>query len=94
MESYTNPKSTAQPEEDKFSSTADESGVSMIETGPQRELTNLELIRRAEECAESLQLEQAVALYEEGVQRFPNDTVLLDGYADLLMQLGEDEKAK
>lgn len=44
-------------EEDKFS-TADESGFSMIETGKDvRLLTNIELIRRAEEAAESLQLE-------------------------------------
>jgi hypothetical protein len=45
----------------------------------------LELIKKAEEAAESLELEKAVALYEEGVERFPNDTVLLDGYADLLI---------
>lgn len=58
----------------------------MIETGKEmRELTNLELIRKAEEFTESLQLEQAVSLYEEGAQRFPNDTVILDGYSDLLI---------
>ena len=67
----------------------------MIETGKEvRALTNIELIRKAEEFTESLQLESAVSLYEEGVQRFPNDTVVLDGYSDLLIQLGEIEKAK
>jgi hypothetical protein len=51
-----------------------------------RELTNIELIREAEECAEKLQLERAVALYDEGVRRFPNDTVILDQYTELLIQ--------
>jgi Tetratricopeptide repeat len=43
---------------------------------------------------DTLELEKAVALYHEGLQRFPNDTVILDGYAELLIQLGEIEKAK
>ena len=76
-----------QIEEDKFS-TSDDSASGM------RQLTNIELIKRAEECTESLELEQAVSLYEEGLQRFPNDTVILDGYSELLIQLGEEEKAK
>lgn len=59
-----------------------------------RNLTNLELIKRAEECVDMNELETAVALYEDGALRFPNDTVILDGYSDLLMQLGEIEKAK
>ena len=82
-------------EEDKFSTT-DESGFQMIDTGKEgeRALTNIELIRKAEEFTESLQLEHAVSLYSEGVERFPNDTVILDGYSDLLIQLGEIEKAK
>ena len=79
-------------EEDKFS-TSDDSNTAMA-NGQMRELTNLELIRKAEECSESLDLEKAVSLYEEGLQRFPNDTIVLDGYADLLIQLGEEEKAK
>jgi tetratricopeptide (TPR) repeat protein len=62
--------------------------------GQVRQLTNLELIKRAEEYSESLELEKAVALYDEGLQRFPNDTVILDGYSELLIQLGEEEKAK
>ena len=57
-------------------------------------LSNIELIKMAEACTESLELEKAVALYEEGLERFPNDTIILDGYADLLIQLGEEEKAK
>ena len=43
-----------------------------------RQLSNLELIREAEECAEKLHLERAVALYDEGIRRFPNDTIILD----------------
>jgi hypothetical protein len=40
----------------------------MIDTGKEvRALTNIELIRKAEEFTESLQLESAVSLYEEGV---------------------------
>ena len=76
-----------QIEEDKFS-TSDDSASGL------RQLTNIELIKRAEECTESLELEQAVSLYEEGLQRFPNDTVILDGYSELLIQLGEEDKAK
>lgn len=68
-----------QIEEDKFS-TSDDSA-----SGGMRQLTNIELIKRAEECTESLELEQAVSLYEEGLQRFPNDTVILDGYSELLI---------
>ncbi len=89
MESHQQPskhKSHAhQPEEDKFST--DDQSVNMIDTGKEfaRPLTNLELIKQAEEAAESLELEKAVALYEEGLERFPNDTQILDGYADLLI---------
>lgn len=32
-----------------------------------RDLTNIELIKKAEECAETLELEKAVALYHEGL---------------------------
>jgi hypothetical protein len=28
------------------------------------------------------------------LQRFPNDTVILDGYSELLISLGEIDKAK
>jgi len=35
-----------------------------------------------------------VALYDEGLHRFPNDTIILDQYTDLLMQLEELKKAK
>ena len=59
-----------------------------------RELTNLELIRKAEDCTDRLKLEKAVALYDEGVRRFPNDTLIIDSYTDLLIQLSEHEKAK
>ena len=43
-----------------------------------RQLSNLELIKKAEECADSLELEKAVSLYDEGLTRFPNDTVIID----------------
>ena len=80
-----------QPEEEKFGSTDDSASIGGKQV---RDLTNIELIKRAEECVETLELEKAVALYHEGVQRFPNDTVILDGYSELLIQLGELEKAK
>ena len=41
-------------------------------------LSNLELIRKAEECVDNLKLEKAVALYDEGLRRWPNDTLILD----------------
>ena len=59
-----------------------------------RQLTNIELIRKAEDCVDNLKLEKAVSLYDEGVRRFPNDTLIMDQYTDLLIQLGETEKAK
>ena len=74
----------SQIEEDKFL-TSDDSHQASISGGQVRQLTNIELIKRAEECTESLELEQAVSLYEEGLQRFPNDTVILDGYSELLI---------
>lgn len=42
------------------------------------ELSNIELIKRAEDCVEKLKLEEAVSLYDEGVRRFPNDTLIMD----------------
>jgi hypothetical protein len=36
------------------------------------------LIKQAEEFAEQLELEKAVVLYDEGLRRFPNDTIILD----------------
>lgn len=83
-ESSSNPEKlqmSHQHEEDK-SSTTDES-FSMT-SGSMRELTNIELIKKAEEFVDTLELEKAVALYDEGLQRFPNDTVILDGYSELL----------
>lgn len=59
-----------------------------------RELTNIELLRKAEDCVEKLKLETAVSLYDEGTRRFPNDTLIMDQYTDLLIQLGENERAK
>ena len=41
-------------------------------------MSNLELIKQAEEAADGLQLEKAIALYDEGVRRFPNDTIIID----------------
>ncbi len=43
-----------------------------------RELTNIELIKKAEESFELLKLERAVSLYDEGIKRFPNDTLIMD----------------
>jgi len=57
-------------------------------------LTNIELIRKAEEWTEALELEKAVTLYDEGINRFPNDTIILDTYTDLLLQLDQADKAK
>ena len=59
-----------------------------------RQLTNIELIRKAEDCVDKLKLEKAVSLYDEGVRRFPNDTLIMDQYSDLLIQLNENDKAK
>ena len=59
-----------------------------------RQLTNLELIKKAEDCVDKLKLEKAVALYDEGLRRWPNDTLIIDQYSDLLIQFGELEKAK
>ena len=58
------------------------------------ELSNQELIKQAEEFSESLELEKAVALYDEGLRRFPNDTIIMDQYTDLLLQLEEGKKAR
>jgi hypothetical protein len=52
------------------------------------------LIKQAEEFSESLELEKAVALYDEGQRRFPNDTIIMDLYTDLLLQLEEGKKAR
>ena len=49
------------------------------------ELSNAELIKRAEQYTETLELEKAVALYDEGLRRFPNDCVIMDAYTDLLL---------
>ena len=62
------------------------------ESGSQ--LSNIQLIKMAEEYCEKLELEQAVSLYDEGITRFPNDTVILDGYTDLLLQLDQADKAR
>lgn len=43
---------------------------------------------------EKLKLEKAVSLLDEGIRRFPNDTLIIDLYTDLLIQLGEHDKAK
>lgn len=44
-----------------------------------------DLIKKAEEYAEQLELEKSVALYEDGLTRFPNDTTILDHYSELLI---------
>ena len=57
------------------------------------ELSQQELIKKAEEFQETLELEKAVALYDEGLTRFPNDTTIMDNYTDLLLSLNESQKA-
>lgn len=93
-------------EEDKLSnSTGEESSLFNMGQNKERNpttgqledtsiLSNQELIKLAEEFTEKLELEKAVALYDEGTKRFPNDTIIMDSYTDLLIQLGESEKAK
>lgn len=49
------------------------------------ELTLVQLIKKAEEFQETLELEKAVAMYDEGLNRFPNDTQIMDNYTDLLL---------
>ena len=51
-------------------------------------------MRKSEEYVDKLKLEKAVALLDEGIRRFPNDTLIIDQYTDLLLQLGEQSKAK
>ena len=46
--------------------------------GESRQLTNIELIRKAEDCVDQLKLEKAVSLYDEGLKRWPNDTLIID----------------
>ena len=41
-----------------------------------------------------LELEKAVNLYDDGVKRFPNDTVIMDAYTDILIQLDQSDKAR
>lgn len=53
------------------------------------QLENIDIIRKGLQYSESLQLEKAVQVYDEGVRRFPNDTVILDAYTDLLLQLDQ-----
>jgi hypothetical protein len=35
-----------------------------------------------------------VSLFDEGIRRFPNDHLIIDEYTDLLIQMGEEDKAK
>ena len=63
-------------EEEK--STGEHSEVGFSIGGETRQLTNLELIKMAEECVDTLKLEKAVSLYDEGIRRWPNDTVIID----------------
>jgi len=42
-------------------------------------------VRKAEDCIDKLKLEKAVSLLDEGKKRFPNDTLILDLYTDLLI---------
>jgi predicted Zn-dependent protease len=56
--------------------------------------SNIELIKKGEEYTENLELEKAVQIYDEGLRRFPNDTVIMDAYTDLLLQMDQTQKAR
>ena len=43
------------------------------------------MIKLANHYEEKLELENAVILYDEGLRRNPNDTLILDAYADFLL---------
>ena len=58
------------------------------------ELTNLEIVKAGQNYMETLQLEKAVQLYDAGLKRFPNDTILLDAYTDLCLQMDQPLKAR
>lgn len=79
-------------DEEEKGSTSDDSTFNL--GGKSRDYSNLELIKKAEQYTDQLKLEKAVSLYDEGLSRFPNDTLILDAYTDVLIQMGEDEKAK
>ena len=59
-------------------STDEESTIAKFSIGGDQQLSNIELIKQAELNVEQLELEKAVVLYDEGLQRFPNDTIILD----------------
>ena len=58
------------------------------------ELTPTELVKRAEQFNEKLELEKAVKLYDQGINTFPNDTYIIDQYTDLLLQLDQPQEAR
>jgi len=65
-------------EEDKSTGTGTHSSLGLGSDFDSRPLTNIELIRKAEDCVDKLKLEKAVALYDEGLRRWPNDTLIID----------------
>lgn len=78
-------------------STDDESNMfnlGVVDNAEDLEISNVELIKQAEQFTESLELEKAVKLYDQGIRQYPNDTLILDAYTDLLLQLDQSEKAK
>ena len=64
--------------EEEEKSTGTHSSVGQGSDFESRPLTNIELIRKAEDCVDKLKLEKAVALYDEGLRRWPNDTLIID----------------
>lgn len=64
--------------EEETKSTGTHSSVGQGSDQEGKLLSNIELIKKAEECVDKLKLEKAVALYDEGVRRWPNDTLILD----------------
>lgn len=67
-----------QVEEEKSSESKDTSASFTLTGQTERQLSNIELIRKAEDLVDKLSLEKAVSLLEEGIRRFPNDTVIID----------------
>lgn len=69
-------------------STDDESNMfnlGTVDNPEDLDISNVELIKQAEQFTESLELEKAVKLYDQGIRQYPNDTLILDAYTDLLL---------
>lgn len=52
------------------------------------------IVKKAERYMDKLKFERAVAVLDEGLRRFPQNTAIIDLYTDLLIQLGQPHKAQ